>query len=163
MDRYSWYAVRVRAQQETIASQSLKNRGLEEFLPVYESRRHWVDRVKVVNLPLFAGYVFCRFTLDQKSLVLGAAGCVQVVKFGASPAPVPDEDIGALKRLVESGLAFPHPYVNEGMRVRVCTGVFKNVEGYIQKVKNQEQLIISLHILQRSVSVHIEADAVEVL
>jgi transcription antitermination factor NusG len=158
-----WYAIRVRAQQETIASQSLKGRGLEEFLPLFDSRRCWTDRVKVVARPLLAGYVFCRFSPNQLPLVLDAAGCVQVVKFGAQLAPVPDEDIQALRRLVESGLASPHPYVCAGTPVRICSGAFKNLEGYVQRIKNRDQLIISLHLLQRSVSVQLETDAVQVL
>lgn len=163
MNNHPWYAVQVRAQQENIASQSLRGRGFEEFLPTYKMKRRWADRMKVLSLPLFSGYVFCRFTPDQKSLVLAAAGCVQVVKFGSTLAPVPDEDIETLRRLVETGEAYPSPYVNEGMRVRVLAGAFKDVEGYIQRVKNQTQLILSLHLLQRSVSVHIDTDAVQVL
>jgi transcription antitermination factor NusG len=163
MEQFRWYAVRVRNQQESMASQSLKSRGLEEFHPVYTVRRRWADRIKVIELPLFAGYVFCRFIVGQKSLVLASAGRINIVKFGANLAPVPDEDIAALKLIAKSGLASPCPYINEGRRVRICTGAFKNVEGYIQKVKNEEQLIISLHLLQRSVSVHIGADAVQVV
>jgi transcription antitermination factor NusG len=163
MDQALWYAVRVRNQQEHIASQSLRSRGLEEFHPVYPVRRRWADRIKQLNLPLFAGYIFCRFAADQKPLVLSSAGCVNVVAFGTRLAPIPDKDIETLKLLVESGLASPCAYLREGRRVRVRIGVFKDVEGYIQKVKNQEQLILSLHLLQRSVSVHIEADAVQAI
>jgi transcription antitermination factor NusG len=160
MDQALWYAIRVRAQQESIASESLKGRGLEEFLPLCESRRRWADRVKVLKRPLLAGYVFCRFSAHQLAFVLAAAGCVQAVKFGAKLAPVPDEDIRTLKRFVESGLASPCPYMREGTRVRIRTGAFKDLEGYVQKLKNHDQLIVSLHLLQRSVAVQLEAGAV---
>ncbi len=163
MDQSFWYAVRVRPQQESIASQSLRGRGLEEFLPIYTARRRWADRVKTINCPLFVGYVFCRFPLNQKPLVLTSAGCIDVVRFGPNLAPVPDDDIVALRRLVESGNASPHPYVAKGMRVKVRTGAFKDVEGYVQKIKDQDQLIVSLHLLQRSVSVHIDSDAVQLI
>jgi transcription antitermination factor NusG len=163
MGQSLWYAIRVRNQHEAIASQSLRSRGLEEFHPVYSTRRRWADRVKTVDCPLFAGYVFCRFALGQKTLVLESAGCVNVVQFGAKPASVPEQDIAALRVLAAEGRATPFPYVSEGRRVRVRSGAFKDVEGYIQKVKNEEQLILSLHLLQRSVSVQIEADAVQVI
>jgi|SRR5450755_916099 len=162
-EQYLWYAVRVRPQHEVIASRSLKSRGLEEFLPMYASRRRWADRAKIINCPLFTGYVFCRFVSAQKTLVLASAGCVQILKCGPTPSPIPDEDIGALRRLVESGRASPSPYVSEGQRVRICSGAFKDIEGYVQKVQNQHSLVVSLHLLQRSASVHIEADAVEVI
>src|SRR5581483_7566612 len=92
MDQYLWYAIRVRRQHEAIASQSLRSRGLEEFLPLYESRRRWTDRVKVVKLPLFTGYVFCRFPVSQRALVLSAAGCIQILKFGVEFTAIPDAD-----------------------------------------------------------------------
>jgi transcription antitermination factor NusG len=163
MDQDVWYAIRVRAQQEMIASQSLRGRGLEEFLPLCQSRKRWTDRVKVVTRPLISGYVFCRFSPNQLAFVLDAAGCVQAVKCGTSLAPVPDEDIRALRRLVESGQALPHPYMHEGTRVRIRAGAFKDLEGYVQKIKNEDQLIISLYLLQRSVSVLLEVDAVQAL
>ena len=163
MDQVQWYAVRVRAQQEATASRSLRGRGIEEFLPLYESRSRWSDRVKVVSRPLLAGYVFCRFYPNQLPFVLDAAGCVQVVKFGNKLAPLADGDIRALKRLVESGLASPFPYVREGSRVVIRGGVFKGMQGYVQKLKNQHHLVVSLDLLQRSVSVELEADAVQAL
>lgn len=39
-------------------SRYLSATGLEEFLPLYQVRRRWSDRVKVVDVPLFDGYVF---------------------------------------------------------------------------------------------------------
>lgn len=158
-----WYAVRVRNQHEAIASRSLASRGLEEFHPVYRVRRNRADRTRVIILPLFSGYVFCRFILNQKALVLAAAGCVDIVKFGTKLAPIRDEDIAALRLVTKSGAAFPCPYIREGRRVRICSGPFKDLEGYIQKVKNEEELVISLHLLQRSVSVHIRAEEVQAI
>ena len=156
MDQVQWYAVRVRAQQEATASRSLRGRGIEEFLPLYESRSRWSDRVKAMSRPLLSGYVFCRFSPNQLPFVLDAAGCVQAVKFGNKLAPVPDEDIRALKRLVESGLASPFPYVCEGTRVVVRRGAFKDMQGYVKKLKNQHHLVVSLDLLQRSVAVQLE-------
>lgn len=162
-DALRWYAVRVRNQQEGIASQSLACRGLEEFHPVYRVRRHRADRIKVITFPLFSGYVFCRFVLSQKSLVLAAAGCVDIVKFGAKPAPIRDEDIAALRRIEKSGMGLPSPYISEGRRVRICSGPFKDLDGYIQKIKNEHELVLSLHLLQRSVSVRIRAEEVQAI
>ena len=128
-----------------MASQSLRGRGLEEFLPLWHLQRRWTDRVKVVSRPLLPGYVFCRFTPNQLSFVLDGAGCVQAVKCGTQLAPVPDEDIQALKRLVASEIASPYPYLREGTRVRIRAGAFENLEGYVQRIKNQDQRISYLY------------------
>src|ERR1043165_693362 len=67
----SWFAIRVRSSKEGFVSRILRNKGYNEFLPVYRARRRWSDRVAVVELPLFPGYVFCRFDVnDHRNPVL---------------------------------------------------------------------------------------------
>ena len=47
-------------QHEKTVADVLSARGLEIFLPLYESLRRWKDREKLLTLPLFPGYVFVR-------------------------------------------------------------------------------------------------------
>jgi hypothetical protein len=52
-------------------------------LPLYRSSRQWSDRVKSLDLPLFAGYVFCRFTVDGRTQVLDTPGVGRIVDSAA--------------------------------------------------------------------------------
>ena len=54
-----WYALAVRYQHEQQAERALHSKGLETLVPLYSSQRQWSDRVKEMQVPLFAGYVFC--------------------------------------------------------------------------------------------------------
>lgn len=147
-----------------MAARYLKATGFEEFLPLYSVRRRWSDRVKVVELPLFDGYVFCR--IDERHLVpvLGAPGVVHVVSFDGKPAPIPEEEIEAVRRLVASKLpASPCPYLKEGAAVRIRSGPMKGVEGRLIQIKNRYRLVLSVHMLQRSVEVEIDPECVEAL
>ncbi|MGC4014777.1 MAG: transcription termination/antitermination NusG family protein, partial [Luteolibacter sp.] len=91
-------------------SRYLNATGFEEFLPIYQVRRRWSDRVKVVDVPLFDGYVFCRFHDSRMLPVLSAPGVVHVVSFDGTPAPIPEMEIEALRQLVGSKLpASPCP------------------------------------------------------
>src|SRR5271157_5027662 len=67
-DGNSWYAIRVRSKFENAASVVLNGKGYEAFLPTYRSRRSWSDRVKELDLPLFPGYLFCRFDVRDRLL-----------------------------------------------------------------------------------------------
>ena len=159
---FPWYAIHTRSRQERIASEYLQTLGLEQFLPVYQARRRWSDRVKVVDVPLFAGYVFCRFDAQHPVPVLSAPGVVQVVGFNGKPAALPEAEIEAVRRLAASHFtASPCPYLKEGMAVRVRSGPMKGVEGRLEKIKNQFCLVLSVHMLQRSVMVEIDPEVVE--
>ena len=57
---YNWYAVHTRHQHEKIAARILEYRDFEVFLPLYQSRRRWKDRIKEISAPLFPGYLFVR-------------------------------------------------------------------------------------------------------
>ena len=56
-----WYGVRTRANHERTAATVLEAKGYEQYLPSYKVRRRWSDRIVETILPLFPGYVFCRF------------------------------------------------------------------------------------------------------
>src|SRR6266550_174131 len=60
---YPWFAVQTRARYENFAAKQLGGRGYEVFLPLYPCKRRWSDRMHEFEMPLFPGYLFCRFNL----------------------------------------------------------------------------------------------------
>ena len=97
-----WYALTVKPNHERAAAQALECKALEMFVPLYRSRRRWSDRIKELELPLFAGYVFCRFPGTERARMLATPGVTSVVGFGNQPAPVDDVEIRAVRTLVAS-------------------------------------------------------------
>src|ERR1022692_3567069 len=69
---YPWFAVVIRSNQGEVASTALQNLGYEQFQPTRTVRRQWSDRVKVIQEPLFPGYLFCRFDPQDRLLILTA-------------------------------------------------------------------------------------------
>src|SRR3989449_2918115 len=76
---YPWFALRVRSRYENTVATILGGKGYEWFLPLYKSRRPWSDRIKEIQLPLFPGYIFCRFDLQHRLPILTTPGVVTVV------------------------------------------------------------------------------------
>ncbi|MGH9345903.1 MAG: transcription termination/antitermination NusG family protein, partial [Vicinamibacterales bacterium] len=62
-----WYAVQVRPRFERVVGRLLAEKSYEPLVPLYKCRRRWSDRVKVLERPLFAGYVLCRVTRDASN------------------------------------------------------------------------------------------------
>jgi transcription antitermination factor NusG len=160
MDSFQWYALRVQSRLANIASATLRGKGYEEFLPLYRSRRRWSDRVKVLDQPLFPGYLFCRFDPQDRLLpVLTTPGVIGVVGAGKTPLPVSEEEVEAVKIILRSGVtAEPWPFLGVGSRVYIEHGPLAGLEGIVTNTDKGQRIVVSVTLLQRSVAVEIDRD-----
>ena len=153
-----WFALRVRSNFERPVSDLLQAKGVEEFLPTYRSRRIWSDRIRHLDLPLFPGYVFCKIPVEARGLVLATTGVVNIVGVQHHPLPVAEEEIAAVRKMIESSAAVkPWPYIRIGQRVKVHSGSLAGAEGILLRIKDSCRLVISVTLLGRSVATEIDA------
>ena len=154
-----WYALKVWTRSEALASEALRNRGFETFLPTYPERRRFVDRVKTVNTPAFPGYIFCYFFLQAKIPVLSSPAVEYLVGVRGRPTPIADTEIDAIRRYLAAG-GRPVPYLQVGQRVMINYGPLIGFEGILTRVDGQDRLTLSIDLLQRSLALQIDADRV---
>jgi transcription antitermination factor NusG len=160
----SWYAIRVRSRFEQLVSIGLAGKGYHEYLPLYHSRRTWSDRSKDLDLPLFPGYLFCRFDVQDRLPILTTPGVISIVGIGKNPVAISNEEIEAIQTMIRSGLHLqPWPQLVVGSRVVIEQGPLKGIEGVALEVKNKYRLFVSVPLLQRSVSVEIDREWVRPL
>src|SRR5579883_492907 len=154
-----WYALQVRSNFEKVTAAHLQSRGFAPLLPLYRSRRTWSDRLTTIDLPLFPGYLFCSFDINKRLPVLSTPGVVKVVGAGNRPIPVHLDQIKALHAIGEAGCpAEPWPYLEAGQRVRIERGVLCGIEGVLIEIRKVHRIVVSVTLLQRSVSVEIDRD-----
>lgn len=154
-----WFAVQVRSQREKTTAAFLHSEGYHCLLPLGKSRRRWSDRSRILDVPLFAGYLFCRFDPNYRLPILKAPGVIQIVGIGKRPVSVDADELAALQHLGKSGLAAqPFPFQRVGQRVRIEYGPLKGVTGVIVNIKSQCKLVLSVTLLQRSVAVEVERE-----
>jgi transcription antitermination factor NusG len=158
--REHWYAAYTCSRYEKCVAKQLEERRVECFLPLYRSWRRWKDRRKQVDLALFPGYVFVRIAVQERLRVLELPGVVRLVSFNGQPAPLPEQDIEALRNGLERRIyAEPHPYLRVGRRVRVRSGPMAGMEGVLVRRKDKFRVVLSIHLIQRSIAVEVdEAD-----
>ena len=157
----AWFALQVKTTLEKRVASLLAEKGHEFLLPLYRERRRWSDRIKEVELPLFPGYIFCRFTRRERTGVLKTPGVFRVVSIGSQPAPVDDAEIAAIQQALRAGLgARPHPYVTAGQRVRISGGSLDGLEGLVVDIRRSNRLILSVTLLQRSIALEIDSACV---
>ena len=159
-----WYAAYTCPRHEKRVAQQLNERRIESFLPTYHSVRRWKDRKKVLELPLFPSYIFVQIAAHNKLDCLRVPGVLGLVTFQGMPAVVATTEIENLRHgLSDQTIVQPHPYLREGRRVRVRRGAMAGVEGVLVKRRDRARVVLSISLLQRSVSVDIDEADVEPL
>ena len=152
-----WFAVRVRPRYEKQVAESIKSKNINTFLPLYAASRRWSDRTKEVHVPLFDGYVFCQLDPSLRMPVLVTPGVLHFVGIGKTPLAVEPSEMEALQKAMHSGSVIrPWPFLQEGDRVRVEAGPLRNTEGILLRGGEEDQVVISVTMLQRSVAVKVD-------
>ena len=158
-ERRQWFALRVKSRAEQVVATIARNKGFEEFVPIYHSRRRWSDRTKTVEAPLFPGYVFCRLDVTYRLPLLMIPGALHFVGIGKTPVAIEDSEIAAIQVAVRSGLAIePWSYLQVGESVRLEQGPLAGLEGILIDVRKQQRVVVSVNLLRRSIAVEIERE-----
>ena len=152
-----WYALKVRTRSEHIASTALQNRGYEPFLPSYKETKRFCDRTKTLERPAFPGYMFCRFGASSRAQILSSPAILYIVSFAGQPAIVPAETIEAVRRAVAAG-GQPSKYMPAGLQVRITSGPLAGLEGVLLRTGKHNRIVVSVHLLQRSVAINVSRD-----
>lgn len=157
-----WYALRTRHQRETRVIEQLTDGGFEHFYPCYDARVQWSDREKNVQRPFFPGYLFAQLSEREARTAEGLFRFVmQVLGIGDSPTPIPEAQIDAVKRAIESRQAVERcPYVT-GSTVTVKSGPLAGVSGVVERVSGETRITINCELLRRAVRVQIDAADLE--
>jgi len=157
-----WLCIQVKSGGEFRSALCLNERGYETFVPAFEQKRQWSDRTKIVQVPLFTGYVFLRFNIYSPHPAVTAPGVLRFVGTGKTPIPVEDSEIEALQSTTRAGLnCGPCAFMEVGQEVEVRVGPLASVRGKIVRFKNKQRLILSVNLIKKSVFV--EVDGYEVV
>jgi transcription antitermination factor NusG len=159
---FPWFALQVRTKHELGVSDFLRSRGYQPFLPVCLRRKVWSDRIKVVETPLFPGYLFCRVNIQDRLPVLTAPGVIRIVGYNRLPIPVDEAEINAIQKIVGSGLPHqPWPFLHIGDQVEIESGALRGLKGILVEIRGAHRLVLSVTLLRRSVAVEIDSECVK--
>jgi len=161
-ERDGWCVLYARHQHEKKVAATLSGKGFEVFLPMYDAVHRWTDRNKRVSSPLFPGYVFFVDEADRRLQVLATPGVHAILTTGNVPAVIPNEEMSAIRRAVESPLRVePHPFLKNGDLVRIMSGPLAGLEGIVSRKKDSWRFVLSIQMLGRSAAVEIDSAVLE--
>lgn len=162
-----WYACHTRARHEKRVYEQLMRRGFEAYLPLLARERAWSDRRKVVEFPLFPGYVFGRFTLDALHRVLSIPGVATVVRHNGVPSPISDRELENVRLFVRvlaetGGEPEPAP-LEPGQPVRVVHGPFAGVEAVVVERRGRRRVLVGLKTIGQGMEIDIDGRSLQAI
>jgi len=161
MSNKQWYVVYTKPRGEKKAELRLQEQGIETFLPLQETLRQWSDRKKKVQVPLFTSYLFVHINLKYDHLpVLQTYGVVRFVYHLGKPAVVRDEEIAAVRYMLENYTELEAESLQPGQEVEVKSGTFAGQQGIIQEMKNG-YLLLELESIGQRLKAKIPIDRVK--
>jgi transcription antitermination factor NusG len=160
----SWYAVHTMARHEKRVAAQFEEKRVCTFLPLLHQVHRWTDRRTVVEIPMFSCYAFVRMvqTVEERLKVLRTPGVLGFVGSERQGTSIPDEQIESLRKAVSEKVpCLPHPFISVGKRVRIRGGSLDGVEGILMLQGRDQSLVLSVELLQRSVSIRVEGYDIE--
>jgi transcription antitermination factor NusG len=157
-----WLVLRTRSRHENKVEAVLRQKQVETYLPKCRVQRSMSSRRSVGDAPLFPGYVFVRPSPEQYEGMRYVPGSCGLVLSAGRAAVLPDRDMEAVKRLVDSGRDYDaRPELLVGKRVKIVCGPLAGMEGDLVRLKQQHLVVINVDVVGSSVRMEVDRDAVE--
>lgn len=159
-----WFAAYTMSRHEKRIASHCERIGIEPFLPLCTSQRSWKNRTTVdLQMPLFPNYIFVRLLPQDHGPLMRLPGLLSIVGNAVGPVMIPDGDMELLRRIIACKTIEPHPFMTKGDKVRVKTGPLAGLIGVVLKQGNGLRFIVTLDVIGKSVSLHIEGSALELI
>jgi transcription antitermination factor NusG len=160
-----WFAIWTQSHFEQLVHDQLTGVGFDAYLPTMRVWSRRAGRQRLIDVPLFAGYLFVHVAMDKQRHVdiLKARGVVRVLGGRWDQlTPVPDAQIESIRRVLETGVAAePHMHLREGQRVQIAHGPLAGVRGILVRTRpNRGLLVLSVDLLNQSVAIEVDCTAV---
>lgn len=163
---FHWFALLTRSNFEKKVSDQVAKKKIDVFLPRTRKPSRRKDRTRIIEVPLFPGYLFVRSSFDpsHQLAILKTPGAVRLLGNGQDPTPVPDTQINALKIMTAADtelITGSCLHLEKGDPVLVCEGPMAGVTGEFFSHRGRGRVIIQIPVLGRYAGVEIDADHVE--
>ena len=154
----SWFAAKTKHRGEFKALNFFNSIGVNSYVPSYQTKRIWSDRIKKVTVPAINGYIFFELPkLDFNLINVNPFTKNIVKKANGTPAIIKENEIATMKRHLNGESFKSKKNLYDGQNIKICSGPFMFKKGTVNKVGdtkvviNLESLNISLVLNKTSV------------
>lgn len=155
-----WWLVYTKSRQEKSLARELSALKVPHYLPIHKREAFTRGRSRVVEEPLFSGYLFLFADPDQRTAALATNRI-------STTCLVDDEsrlrsDLRQLARSIAAGARLTlEAKLEPGDWVRVRSGNHEGLEGAVIRRKNQTRLLLAVNFLKRGASLEVHESLLE--
>lgn len=134
-----------RSRWEKKVDQLLKNQQINSFCPLVKTSRQWVDRNKIIEIPLFQSYLFVQVNAYEEAKVKQTSGVINFISYCGKPATIKDNEIERIRTIVSEYAdveTISLKKINIGDTVKVKDGPLLNHKGEIAKIQGRSVVMI---------------------
>ena len=137
-----WFAAKTKPKGEFKAMDFFNSIGVDSYVPSYQTKKIWSDRVKKVTVPAISGYIFFELVKINFELInLNPYTKCVVRGIDGSPAVIKENEIATLKKHLNGEPKNTEISFYEGQNIKVCSGPFMLKKGIVNKVSDSKVVI----------------------
>ena len=146
----SWFAAKTKHRGEFKALNFFNSIGVNSYVPSYQTKRIWSDRVKKVTVPAINGYIFFELPkLDFTLINVNPFTKNIIKKANGAPAVIKEIEIATMKRHLSGESLKSKKSLFDGQTIKICSGPFVFKKGTVNKV-GDNKVIVNLESLNMS-------------
>ena len=145
----SWFAAKTKYKGEFKALNFFNSIGVNSYVPSYQTKKIWSDRIKKVTVPAINGYVFFELPKPNYAIINTNPFTKNLVKSNGSPAIIKDVEIAEMKRYLNGETFNSEKSFYGGQKIKICSGPFVLKKGIVNKI-GDKKIIVNLESLNIS-------------
>ena len=157
---YQWFALYTKPRAEKKVYGELRLKGIEVYLPLRKELRQWSDRKKWIEVPIINSYIFVRIRMADYRQVFESKGIVSYVSRKGKAVVIPDREIEAMQRAVNSKLSFnvEASTIQKGQIITVASGPLKGITGEVMEVQGDRKFFLRISHIGYSLVVNLDEE-----
>lgn len=154
MGNLLWHALHVRPRFEHIVAIRLRQREIEQFVPLRQIGRQRTATHS--EAPLFPAYVFCKYDAVPEASFWDIPGVLSLN--GTDHINIiPEQQITDIRRIAAARLPVQSwPFTSQGTEVTIEDGPLEGMTGILEGRADKRLLIVSIELIRRSIAVKID-------
>lgn len=155
-----WRAYYTRPRHELKVAARLQEQGFEVYCPTVRMKVRWSDRWKKVTKPLFTSYIFARVDEKERITILEDPGVSRCVFWCGKPAEIRDEEIEAIRLLLEGADTAEIRKLDPGTPITITAGPLAGRPGELITYTNANQAILRIEALGTEIVATLSPDQI---
>lgn len=156
-DLGNWWVLHIKPNCEKMVAAYLLSRNVSYYLPRYrqKSRVGSLKRFRIIEAPLFRGYLCFALAKENHNLLYGSKKLVRIIQVEDQERFV--RELHAVAKAVETGdeLVVQSGLI-PGKRVVILSGPLEGTEGVIVRRRGERQLALSVQMFNQTVLVRLD-------